>query len=253
MILTLPSKTRQLVDRYLNLRIGKHLVQCPYYENITKKKSRSVFVGKGLPEDVERETLRVFENINEDVNKSSLDYIRYTMLMAGLGVDCSGLAVRILDCFLTEKNLGGIKKAIRPPNNLIGYLRWQTRIYASISANQLTNKVNCATVNEIDKVLPGDLIRFGKLHVAHVAIVTEIEKVNNVVKSIIYCHSTSSYYEQYGVRIGKIQIIEPNKGLEKQEWAEVYRDKDSTKKDYLGSSVSDRGIRRLRILANTFS
>lgn len=250
MLLTLPPKTRQLIDHYLHLRIGKHLVQCPYYENITKKKSRSVFVGKGLPEDIERETLRVFENIKEDVNKSGLDYIRYTMLMAGLGIDCSGLVTHILDLLLKEKGIKGVKTAIKPPNNPIGYFRWLVKFYTNVSANNLTSNDNCVPIYKIDSVQPGDMIRFGSLHVV---VVTEVEKEGDVVTSITYCHSTSSYFEQYGVRIGKIRITEPDKDLEKQEWLEVYRGKDSTKKDYLKSGVSDRGFRRLRILANTVS
>lgn len=245
MILTLPLKTRQLINHYLNLRIGDQKIQCPYYQNVTGKRSKPVFVGKGLPEEIEEETLKLFVKLGrKDINRFEPDFIRYTMLMAGIGIDCSGLVVRILDTLLKEKGFKGIKQAIKPANHPISYLRWLLKTYTNISANTLTSDTNCVNVSDLNNVLPGDLIRFGRLHVA---IITEVEKINNSVKSITYCHSTSDYYEKYGVRIGKIRVIKPNIDLEKQEWQEEYRNRNWTLRDY-ANKISDSGIRRLKIL-----
>lgn len=104
MILTLPPKTRQLVDHYLNLRIGNQRIQCPYYQNVTGKRSAPVFVGKGLPEEIEREALRYYKKRGrKNLDRLEPNFIRFGMLMAGIGIDCSGLVVRILDTFLNEK------------------------------------------------------------------------------------------------------------------------------------------------------
>lgn len=124
------------------------------------------------------------------------------------------------------------------------------KTYTNISADSITSSTNCIKVTNINEVVPTDLIRFGRLHVA---IITEVEKFHNSVKSIIYCHSTSDYYEKYGVRVGQIRIDKSGESLGKQEWLEVYRGRNWTKKDYLSADPADRGLRRLRILANITS
>lgn len=174
MILTLPPRTKQLIDHYLNLRVGNQLIQCPYYQNVTGKKSRPVFIGKGLPEEIEKEVLVFYKHLKKDPNRSRPGVIRYAMIMASLGIDCSGLVIRVLDSWLKEKGYSGIKNLVRPPfRKPIELFRWQFKFFTNISANTLTSNKNCKVIKEFDQILPGDLIRFGK---KHVAIIIEVKK-----------------------------------------------------------------------------
>lgn len=246
MILFLPPRTRKLIDRYFHLKIGRFDISCPYYQNITKKIKKPVFAGKGLPEEIEKETIELFHKSGKNLEKFDEFSLRYYMVMLGLGIDCSGFVARVLDSFLQEKGLGGIKNNTKPKNNsLIEFLRHFVRIYSNLSADVLTNKTNCVEVKNLNAVVPGDLLRVGR---KHIAIITEVEKVNSVVKRITYCHSTCDYFEQYGVRKGDILIVKPKKPLENQKWDEFYRGRNWMFEDFMSADKSDRGIRRLRCL-----
>lgn len=247
MKLTLPPTTQKLVSEYLGLKIGPFVISCPYFQNITGKKTKAVFQGKGSPEEIAKETLKIITKSGRDLTSYDKNSIRFNMVMAGIGVDCSGLAVRILDSLLKEKGLGGIAKNTRPINlTPISLLRHRLKPFTSISANTLSSKTNCVEIKNLNEVLPGDIIRVGS---RHVATIIEVEKIKGKTVKIKYCHSTWDYLEQYGVRTGTIIIVSPKLPLEKQKWQENYQGRNWTLEDYLRSKTSDRGIRRLKVLA----
>src|SRR3990170_7234346 len=112
----LTNKTFFLVKRYFNLNIGPHVLRCPYFQNVRMITKLPVFVGKGLPEEIEKETLKLFKNNQKNLNKLDPQSVRQYMVMGGLGIDCSGFVARILDSLLNERHLGGIVKNIKPEN-----------------------------------------------------------------------------------------------------------------------------------------
>ncbi|MEJ2441375.1 MAG: hypothetical protein P8Y06_00410 [Patescibacteria group bacterium] len=245
----LPKKTRNLVKRYIHLRIGPHIIACPYYQNIIGKKRKTVYAGKGLPEKIEKETLRLFRKNNKNLNKYSPESLRLYMTMADLGIDCSGFVMRIIESLLRERGLGELSKNIKPKNyNPLNVARHFLRTETNLSADTLTNSKNCNTISNLNEILPGDLIRVGK---SHLAIITEVEKSKNKVKKIIYHHSTSDYLDQHGVRKGVITINKPNMPLEKQKWEEYYQGKNWMLEDYSEAKKKDRGIRRMKMLSKT--
>jgi hypothetical protein len=244
MILRLPEKTRKLLNEYLTIKLGRHTFSCPYYQNVSQKKANTVYVGKGLPDEIKKETIKLF---NDNFDKLDTFSLRLYMVMAGLGIDCSGFAVRILDSLLNETRNIRITSALSPlDSSAIGILRYKTKPYTNISANMLTNKKNTIIIDQLGNVVPGDLLRFGR---SHVAVVVEVEKNKNLTKRISYAHSTSDYFDTYGVRIGNIFILKDREPLEKQKWDEVYKEYNWTLQDYINSPVNDRGFRRLKILS----
>ena len=246
-ILQLPPNTFRLVRRYESLKIGRHRISCPYFQNIVGKKANPVYVGKGLPSDIEREALRIFREKGKDINKMDRNRLRLYMVMVGLGVDCSGFVVRILDEFLREKKVGDISDAIKLNfRNLNDKVKFKLKPYTKISSNTLTSKKNSFKIENIQDIEPGDLIRFGTFHVV---VITRVVKDNKgKVQKIEYHHSTSDYFEHYGVRKGDILIVKKDKGLEFQNWTEEERGVNFTFKDYLSVSGNDRGLFRLNIL-----
>jgi len=242
-VIFLPLNTKRLIQRYKNLKIGKYKIQCPYFQNIAKKNGRSVYIGKGLPGEIEMQTEILFKSLGKDLNSPDPSTIRHYMVMAGLGIDCSGFAVRIIDNLLREKGTGSIRKNLRPNHSLLSLIRFFFRPYTNLSAANLTSNVNCIKVKNIKDVLPGDLIKIGK---GHVALVTKVKKENNKVKKINYCHSTSDYYELHGVRSGEIIISSNSNSLSKQKWTEYYRGRNWMLEDYLKANKNERGIRRLK-------
>lgn len=244
MRLTFPPKTRKLVNKYFNIKAGPFTVDCPYFQNVADRGGEPVFLGKGLPQEIEAEFNKILGLRPERIKTLEPPSVRHNMVMANLGIDCSGFAVRILDSFLSEKGLGNIRKNTKPRNlSPFSLLRHNFRPYTSISANDITSLRNCLKIIKLNDVLPGDLIRIGSIHVV---VVTEVEKVNGRTKKITYCHSTWDYFDQHGVRKGNIIIKNLALPLEKQSWDEYYRGRNWVLEDFLKAKEKDRGIRRLK-------
>lgn len=215
------------------------------------KKGRSVFIGKGDPFEIEKEANSLFGGLAKNPDNFDENSIRHYMLMAGLGVDCSGFVANVLAEFLKEKKLGSIRKHIKPEmKTLLTPLTFLLRPITNISANVLTNDINGIKIDNLNKVMPGDLIRFGR---KHVALIGEIKKIDGILKEITYFHSTCDYLDQQGVRKGSIIISDHKFPLEKQVWNETYRGKNWSYQDYISAKEGDRGIRRIKTLASFYS
>ena len=245
-IFSLPPETKRLIDNYLTLRIGPHKIRCPYFQNISHRRTSPVFAGKGLPEEIEKETLRFFKKRKKIVSNLSPDNIRLYMVMARLGVDCSGFAANVLCSFLQEKGLGTLWKALKYPSlNPLRLLIYKLRPRSNISAAILSHPLNTLPIDNLNLVRPGDLLKVGN---HHLAIVNEVE-INNQgeVIRIGYTHSTSDYLEKHGVRQGNIIITNKQEPLEKQEWDEEYQGRNWMLEDYLSAPKNQRGFKRLKI------
>lgn len=247
MIIKLPGNTQKIIDNYMSLRLGRHKVVCPYYQNIANKRDKPVFVGKGLPKEIEYETKKLFNSLNKDVNTIDPQTIRLHITMANIGIDCSGFTARIIESLLKEKGLGSLRSNFKSTNNKPqSILRHYIRTTTNLSADTLSSKVNCIETANPNDTLPGDFLRVGR---EHVALVIEVEKDNKETKRIKYAHSTSDYSDKHGVRTGEIIITKPKEKLEKQKWTEVYKGTNWILKDYLRAESTDRGIRRLKPFA----
>lgn len=240
-VLTLPPKTRELIDRYLNISAAGKSFPCPYYQNIWKKRKQAVFAGRGTPEEIEKWAKKLVE-FKPILKTLSVEDLRFRLTLAEIGLDCSGLATNLINQFLLEKhNLSlfqlGKQKNFDFKLKVHIFLRPKT----NFSAKTLTSHPLAEPV-KVDQAKPGDLIKFGSFHVA---LITKVWKDKNKVQKLEYIHCTSNYGKNYGVKIGQIEIINPEKGLEDQNWTEVYQNRNWTKEDYLKSPANKRGLRRI--------
>jgi hypothetical protein len=245
----LPKKSRKLLEHYCNLSIGDKSFPCPYFQNIARRKDEAVFVGKGLPEDIEKKALMVFEEAGKDPHKYSVDRLRLYLVMASLGIDCSGFVVRLLHEHAKEIGFrAGIAEILTVPEHYKEdkehYLQ---QPFTKISAKHLTSPENTTNISDLQDIRVGDLIGFlGD----HVAIITSVSKEKGSTVELKYHHSTSEYMEQHGVRAGSIRIIKENAGLEEQEWTETLRGKNYTFDDYRSAPTDTRGIKRILAYAS---
>lgn len=240
-ILTLPPKTKKLIDNYLNLKANRRKIVCPYYQNVLKKTKSPVYSGKGRPKEIETEITKIIK-VKPQLESVNYDAFRLNLVEIGLGIDCSGFVTNVLNQFFLEKHNQSLfriinTKGLSLPRRLIFKLRPRT----NLSAHTLTTKPISKKIS-LNQTRPGDLFKLGK---GHVAIIIKTWKKENQIKKLEYAHSTSDYGIQYGVRQGQIVINKPNQALENQLWKEIYQGKNWTKKDYLNAATKNRGFRRI--------
>ena len=207
----LPKATRDLVDQYLGIRVGRWRVACPYFMNKRGRKGLSVVeAGKGLPMEIEIEIEKWYEKYKSVVLDAT--DAKNLMILVQVGVDCSGFAVNILDSFLQESGKKSLYEVVNwgwGKRVIWGKLRPRM----NISSDLLTGKLNSERLDLTD-VQPGDLIRRGKSHVMVVEWV-EIDKNGRLRLGYI----GSSTRPEWGVQRGEIEIGDVKKPLEDQKWS----------------------------------
>lgn len=185
MVECLSPKAESLIDNYLHIKVGPYVTPAPYYMNILSKRfSAPVWVGKGLPGEIEIEANKIYQKF-KPYFEDSPSQGHSLLVNAGLGVDCSGLVNNILDAHLRETKGFGLVDAIATGVGLKWLLR-KLRPRTSISANDLTNDLNSVLIKRPD-VVPGDLIRKGKYHVL---LVEKVER-NKALVEITYIESAT--------------------------------------------------------------
>lgn len=233
----------KLLNSYLNLKIGKHTISTPYYQNLRREKKAPVYVGKGCPDEIVATTMEIFDFKQTDPNHYDKDQLRLYMVMRGIGIDCSGFVARILDTHLNEVfniRLSEATLILFKKDHKDNFIKSP---FTKLSAKMLTSVEICNTVKVRD-IQPADLIKTGD---SHVAIVTEVKKSDDQNIEITYAHSTSLYCEEHGVRKGTIHIGKNKKSLAKCKWDEDIRGINYSFNDYLNTPQNERGVFRIKV------
>lgn len=237
------------IEDYRHLPLGGKEVVTPYFINDKRRKDLRAMVGKGTPEEIVMEA-RIWEKL-KGINLGNLetDSIKQFLSNRGLGIDCSGFIVHILDSYYKETKHRAVWHYLKiPQKNLMARLRYWLRPVEQLGAEIITNEDNCIKV-QLKDVMPGDLIRSKakKTNGHHIMIVSAVEKneAGNVVK-IEYTHSTPHYKNLNGIKNGIIEVIDQNKSLEEQKWLEVDEAGINHTLEGFLTNVEDNGIRRLK-------
>lgn len=253
MILTIPETVQKEIDRYKNLKLGDKQVRTPYYMNLKRSKDLRAMVGKGTPEEIEMEA-RIWEKLKgEDFSKMNEKEIRDFLVNRGIGIDCSGFIIHVLNSWHREKNGKNIWKGLKSGNkSFLHRISYLLKPVEKLGAEIITNAENTHKV-EIKDVLPADVVRlkWKRKNSHHILLVTEVEKdESGVVKKIGYTHSIPFYGEESGIKTGEIIITDQNKPLESQNWTE--KDEKGVNHVFEGYmiEVEDNGLRRLKCLAS---
>lgn len=245
----------KFANEYIDFRVEDKKVQIPYCMvmqpgeikhsyTMARVDKYSNFAGKGSVEQIKQALHKEAKKNNFDLNKASSEEITQFMIEKGIGIDCSGLVYNCLDKYLRQVKGISLSRFIYRYPGLLGKIeRFLLNYYRirRISAATLTNNLNTIKIEKAKEAVPGDLIRLthsdwkGK----HVVIIVETNK-----KSITYA-SASEYTKIQGPHLGKIEIIQKDKGLESQKWLELTRDGKNYGQDAFDPQRGD-SIRRLK-------
>jgi len=238
------------IRRFQELQYPGKTVTCPYFMN--KRKQRAglrVLIGKGSPEEIEREVSVDAHLKGFDLTKATEVEIRKFMLERDIGIDCSGFIVHVLNSVF-KKQYG--KKLVNflnfKDNSVISRLRRTLRSTENINADDLTGDLNCQKITNINELIPGDLIRLKGLqkNSHHVAVITKVDKEDNKVTGFEYANSTQEYGPDNGIRIGKVTVTSPAGSLLDQNWDDFDQNGKNWFYQGLIKDYEDNGIRRLK-------
>ncbi|MBN1331828.1 C40 family peptidase [Candidatus Dojkabacteria bacterium] len=251
---SLPESVLNLAQKYFELPLGGKKVVCPYFMNIKKQRAGlRVMVGKGSWAEIVHETKVWAQLKGFSLEKAGEGEIREFMMKLGIGIDCSGFVVYLLNQWMKELNKSSIWHNLKyKENGLYFTFRRFLRPVENISANLMTSELNCFKITELNDIVPGDLIRAkGKQNNAHhVALITKTykDKSGNLEK-FDYIHSHRFYEKENGVRQGSVEITKPTESLKDQKWEDHYNGKNYMLEDLL-VDYEDNGVRRLKFLQN---
>lgn len=252
MIKEIHEKAKEIIKKYEGLELGGKHVRTPYFINTKRKRDLRALVGKGTPEEIIVEA-RIWEKLKGiSLNKMTDKEVREFLISKGLGIDCSGFVIHVLDYWyfsIKNKHIWGEMK-FAPGRGLLRDLKLKIRPAENLGANTITSEINSDPI-EIKDVRPGDLIRskWKKVGTHHVQLITKVQyDESNLPVMIEYTHSTPYYGDTSGVRVGQIRILDPNKPLYDQEWLE--KDEHDVNFSYEGflTQVEDNGLRRVRAM-----
>jgi hypothetical protein len=207
-------------------------------------------MGKGTPSEIELET-KVWAQLKKiNVNLLSDAEIRELMQSVGIGIDCSGLVVHILDNFLKQKKVNIYKKIKYSRNSIRAKIARSLRPVENLGANDLTSITNTQPLH-FNEVFPGDLIRgVGKQRNAyHVAMVIETKRDNNNdLIELTYINSHRGYLKENGMRIGKMIVENKKEDFLAQNWTDIATDQRNYFYEDISAYPDDSGFRRLNFL-----
>ncbi|MCA9386538.1 hypothetical protein KC669_00740 [Candidatus Dojkabacteria bacterium] len=249
--LNLPEIAWQTIDGYRQLSLGGKQIACPYFINIHKAKDLRAMVGKGTPEEIEIEA-KMWEKLKGvKFDNMSVSEIRQFLIDRGIGIDCSGFVMHVLNEWYRNHYKKPIWGKLTIPNkSILHKISYILKPVQKLGAEIITNKENSKVI-KIKDALPGDLIRskWKRQNGHHVLLISRVLKDDNGhVTEIDYINSTEQYGNENGVRIGKIKITNQNGKLQDQHW--IDEDTDGTNHTYEGFmvNVEDNGIRRIRAM-----
>ena len=249
--LVLPDNLWAIINKYKKLKLGGKDVSCPYFINTRKAKDLRAMVGKGTPEEIEFEA-KIWEKLKGvNFNQMNEGEIRQFLIDRGIGVDCSGFIMHVLnEWFLLKTNKSIWGKLKIPDKNLIAKISYFFKPIQKLGAEIITNNENTSKVN-LNEVIPLDLIRSKgqKQNAHHVLLITKVKKdQDKKTKEIHYINSNEKYDKQNGIREGKIIINNPDKNLELQNWIDNDDNGANHVLDGYLKNIKDNGIRRLNAI-----
>ena len=245
------DKAQKVINDYMFLKVNGKTINTPYFINPRSRKDLRAMVGKGTPEEIIMES-KIWEKIKGvNFDQMSEKEIKDFLINRGIGIDCSGFIVHVLDALSMERNGKHVWSFLKPTvyRKIIGPLMYRLRPVENLGAEIITNEKNSVPV-EIKDVMPGDVIRSKakQTNGHHIMLVTEVlrDDSTNQVVAIKYTHSSPYYGDKMGVKTGEIRIKDITKPLWDQEWTE--KDEHGVNHTYEGFmvNVEDNGLRRLK-------
>jgi len=198
-ILKIPESGQKIIDSYLKMIIGGKSIVCPYYTNLKKQRAGlRVFLGKAPAQEIINEAHFISLKKEIDLNKLSEQELYKFLNEHNLGIDCSGLAVYVLQAVYQENKKINILKKIKIISFFKNPWRWfiaLLRPIENISVRILANEKNSFLIDDLQKVKPGDMLI--RTNLRHVYLITKIKKEDNQIKEITYVHAPRPKEKNY--------------------------------------------------------
>lgn len=228
------QKILEFIQQYEELNINGVVINCPYWMNKLadgKVILRGFANGKGSAKEIREELIKRLHNLSSGLKfELTPENLRKFARRERIGIDCSGLAYRILDELL---NLSFRNTKFKNLDNVFDGGINKTNV------KRLTSPQYSKEITNIKDFKLGDMIKLwgGK----HIAII-----IRNDKKEILYAHSSRFSTKVQGVHTSIIQIIEVNNSLSAQKWIEETRSGENFGKKRFDAEKGD-GVFRLKI------
>ena len=226
-------KIEEFITPYLSMKIDKKTVTCPYWMNKLKNGkvvARGIYNGKGTARQIQRCIQKRLEQSPDRKRylKSYDSLVKFARSIRA-GIDCSGLAYRILNKLI---QLNYHRCSVRSLNDIFeGGFR-------KTNSLKLTSEPFAVPVRNWQMYRMGDLIRINGAH--HVAVILSVK--NDL---LTYIHSSWST-EVTGVHKGTIRRVKNEGGLTAQKWDEKTKIGENFGEKYFHQDKGD-GVYRLKI------
>lgn len=228
---TLSNHALDVIDQYLNFRVGTGVCSIPYFNNKTVRARAAlrVNIGKGSPKEIYEEIQGFI--LKNHVGSETLNSESLKKLLAdqNIGIDCSGFAYYILNAESSQTKHGLLDKHMHFVycKGILGKLRAKLRPIENCDVATFAHDKNSKIIN-IKEIQPGDIITMtGSVSEEderdHVLVIHQVEYQNFVAIKIHYSHAVA-YPEDgvygTGIKQGTIEIIKPEANITEQIWKE---------------------------------
>lgn len=256
---TLSGPALKIINDYLHLPFSEQEVNCPYLNNrhTNIRAGLRALVGKGSTEDIIEEAMIISLQEKIDLKKLDNEQLKKFLIGSGLGVDCSGFFYHVMDAELRARGLGPIRRYLKFPyiKNPLRRLLAIFRPAEHAGARTLGHSLNAVEI-KLKNILPGDFILMletGLKHnFNHLLLIHQIDYAEDAPQVIHYTHSfawSSEGQYEHGVRPGKIEITDINKGLLEQAWTEKEQTGENNETFRHAQLARELSLKRLKALA----
>ena len=198
---------QQLADQYVDFEVEGKKVPIPYILNSGRWRFWRT-AGKGTPNGIRNELFRIVSKSNFEITTKSAFEIYDFMREHRIGIDCSGLAFHLLDCYVQTASETRLEEVLLRLPGKSGKIEKELLSYKRerrISAAVLTSYLNSVAVTDLQEIQIGDLIEINK-EIDHVLVITDLTYQNGTISQIEYVHSSSLHTNKRGQHYGAITI-----------------------------------------------
>lgn len=246
-VMSLAQPAQKVIYNYSHLNLGNKLVSVPYYINRhdpvptnpgeyykPRRALTRALAAKGSPTELEAVVKRHALKYGFSLEKESVERIQDFMFAHGLGIDCSGFVVWVLNEIAKLKFNKKLWECITIQSlNPLKRLIVKFRPLENISVTTLRN--NSQKIDNLKDVRAGDiLITHPKSTYDHILLITEIGFIGDKPIYIDYVQATAWYSNRYGIINGTIIIKFPDSYLIEQEWFE-----DNVRQNFTYAGIRD--------------
>jgi hypothetical protein len=253
----LSTRALDVIDQYLNFKVGTAVCSVPYFNNKTVKARASLAVngGKGSPKEIFEEVEALLVKAHAATDSVTADSLRKLLTDNNIGIDCSGFAYYVLNAESEEAGKGTLDKHL----SFVQATGFFGRIISSLHPVKNSGVITFAD-NKNSQTLPLTDIKPGNIITMlsdvegnernHILVIHQVEYQNFIPYKIHYSHAVA-YPEDgiygTGIKQGTIEISDIHKPITEQIWIENGKQGEANR-IFVRAQKSKTEVRRLKWL-----